>query len=350
MNDNSLPAVQSITEIAPVSIQNMKNQVIAIQQAMKDIMVKDVHFGVIPGTDKPTLLKPGAEKIGLLFRLAPTFKEEVIERGNGHREVRVVCTLTHPTGVVVAQGLGVCSTLESKYRWRKGQRLCPNCGSEAIIKGKAEYGGGWLCFAKKGGCGAKFPDGDKAIEEQQTDRVENPDIADTYNTVMKMALKRAHVGAIISGTAASDLFNQDMEDLGANADAAKGESDHSKKAEAGNNRPAQQPQQSNGGPINWESFKYRYHLPHKKEGKDMDAVRAWLKKQGFKFNAEDKHWYGNLMVDKIAEYIRPREGDAPAQEPEVLPADDNRQAALSPDDDRPAWDISDMDDDDMPNF
>lgn len=40
-----------------------------------------------------------------------------------------------------------------------GDRLCPQCQKPAIIKGRAEYGGGWLCFKKKGGCGAKFPDG-----------------------------------------------------------------------------------------------------------------------------------------------------------------------------------------------
>jgi hypothetical protein len=33
---------------------------------------------------------------------------------------------------------------------------CPTCGKDAIIKGKAEYGGGWLCYKQKGGCGAKF--------------------------------------------------------------------------------------------------------------------------------------------------------------------------------------------------
>ena len=41
---------------------------------------------------------------------------------------------------------------------RGKQNLCPKCGKSAIIKGKAEYGGGWLCFGKKGGCGAKFTD------------------------------------------------------------------------------------------------------------------------------------------------------------------------------------------------
>lgn len=34
---------------------------------------------------------------------------------------------------------------------------CPGCGeTKAVIKGKAEYGGGYLCFKKKGGCGAKW--------------------------------------------------------------------------------------------------------------------------------------------------------------------------------------------------
>jgi hypothetical protein len=34
--------------------------------------------------------------------------------------------------------------------------VCPRCGKDAIIKGKEEYGGGWLCYKAKGGCGAKF--------------------------------------------------------------------------------------------------------------------------------------------------------------------------------------------------
>ena len=36
---------------------------------------------------------------------------------------------------------------------------CPVCGKRAIIKGREEYGGGWLCFNKRGGCGAKWPEG-----------------------------------------------------------------------------------------------------------------------------------------------------------------------------------------------
>jgi hypothetical protein len=102
--------------------------------------------------------------------------------------------------------------MESKYRFRGGARKCPKCGKETIIKGKAEYGGGWLCFVKKGGCGFKWPDGAAEIESQSVEKVENENPADHYNTVLKMAKKRAFVDATITATAASDIFTQDIGD------------------------------------------------------------------------------------------------------------------------------------------
>jgi hypothetical protein len=51
---------------------------------------------------------------------------------------------------------------------------CPECGkSKAVIKGKAEYGGGWLCFGKKGGCGAKWQD-EADISDSATKTPSNP--------------------------------------------------------------------------------------------------------------------------------------------------------------------------------
>ena len=35
------------------------------------------------------------------------------------------------------------------------------------MKGKPEYGGGWICFKRRGGCGAKFADDDASIIGQQ---------------------------------------------------------------------------------------------------------------------------------------------------------------------------------------
>src|SRR3990167_11218552 len=103
--------------------------------------------------------------------------------------------------------------METKHRYRGGKRKCPQCGAEAIIKGREEYGGGWVCFAKKGGCGEKFKDDDTEITGQAEGKVENPDIADQYNTVLKMACKRAKVDGCLSATACSDIFTQDIEDF-----------------------------------------------------------------------------------------------------------------------------------------
>ncbi len=54
---------------------------------------------------------------------------------------------------------------------------------------------------------------DHRIVGQEVGRKENPDIADTYNTVLKMAKKRAFVDASLTATAASDIFTQDVEDM-----------------------------------------------------------------------------------------------------------------------------------------
>lgn len=218
-----------------MSPDTVMRQVKLIQQVMKEAMTEGEHYGVIPGTEKqcpdcrgegckkckgtgkigkPSLYKPGAEKLSLTFRLSPSY--EVIEKElpKGHREYRIKCTLIHiPSQTIFGEGVGSCSTMEGKYRFRKADQKCPKCGKETIIKGKKEYGGGWICYVKKGGCGAKFKDGDPEIENQSMGRIEHDNPADYYNTVLKMAKKRAHVDATLTATAASDIFTQDLEDM-----------------------------------------------------------------------------------------------------------------------------------------
>ncbi len=207
------PNVPAIHEHA-FSAENLKRNVDIVRSCMEAVMRPNHHYGKIPGCgDKPALLKPGAEVLSMAFRFAPTFSVDQTDMGNGHREYSVTCSLAHgPTGGYIGQGLGSCSTMEGKYRFRKAERSCPECGQEAIIKGKPEYGGGWLCYAKKGGCGAKFQAGDDAIEAQVVGQVEQGNPADYYNTCLKMAKKRAFVDAILTCTAASDVFTQDIEE------------------------------------------------------------------------------------------------------------------------------------------
>ncbi len=184
--------------------------------AMRDVLTDGVDYGKIPGTgDKPTLLKAGAENLSFLFGLRPTF--ELIDRiedwDRGLFYYRYRCTLHDGAARVVANSEGSCNTRETKYRYRNEDRKCPKCGKTTIIKGKVEYGGGWLCYAKKGGCGAKFSDGDPAIESQVIGKVENSEPYELVNTVQKMAQKRALVAAVLVGTGASQFFTQDVEDM-----------------------------------------------------------------------------------------------------------------------------------------
>ena len=200
--------------IGALSVQDVQSQVNLIQHVMRQVMQKDQHYGVIPGTGtKPTLLKAGAEKLCLTFRLDPQYEIEQQQDGN-HLTIISKCILHHiPSGQRFGSGMGSCSTKESKYAYRSGGRKCPQCGAESIIKGREEYGGGWICFAKKGGCGAKFLEKDDAITSQSVGRIPNEDLADQYNTVLKMANKRSLVAAVLNSTAASDIFTQDIEDM-----------------------------------------------------------------------------------------------------------------------------------------
>ena len=201
--------------IGALSIVDVKSQVNLIQHIMREVMQEGEHYGAIPGFDskKKSLFKAGAEKLCLVFRLDPQYEIETKQNGI-HREIVSKCTLYHiPTGQRYGSGMGSCSTMESKYAYRTAAAKCPQCHAEAIIKGKEEYGGGWVCYKKKGGCGAKFLDDDTQITGQVVGRIPNEDVADQYNTVLKMANKRSLVAAVLNTNAASDIFTQDIEDM-----------------------------------------------------------------------------------------------------------------------------------------
>ena len=191
-----------------MSIEELKKRANMVSKIKAELMKQDVHYGVIPGCGrKPTLLKNGAEMLCMAFRLASDTKVEIVPLGNEHREYTVTTTLTCG-GELVATGVGSCSTMESKYRYRGS--VMENTGKPvpkeywtskdpALLGGngfraKKDENGNWMIFAA----------GD--------DKMENPDIADTYNTVLKMASKRSLVDAVLKATGGSCEFTQDLED------------------------------------------------------------------------------------------------------------------------------------------
>jgi hypothetical protein len=206
--------------LAPaVTVQKALQAYQAKKELIDGIMKQGVDFGVIPGSSKPTLLKAGAEKATSFFGLSPRFKDAgIVEDWTGDQHngepffyYRRTCELWRGDHLVASVD-GSCNSWEKKYRYRGGERVCPNCGKPTIIKGKEEYGGGWLCFAKKGGCGQKFGDKDQSIIGQEVGQIKNVDIADQVNTLLKMADKRALVAATLIATGLSEYFTQDIED------------------------------------------------------------------------------------------------------------------------------------------
>lgn len=222
MNENTQEAIvvrESQAVAKPLTVNEIVAQVRLIQEVMEKVMRENEHFGKIPGCgDKPTLLKAGAEKLGMTFRLAASFDVEVIDLPNNHREYRVKCTLTNMgNGGFVGQGVGCCSTMEAKYRYRTGPRTSTgrpvpkeywDLRASEPAKAQAMLGG-------KGYSTMKDDNGMWVICEQG-EKVEHDNPADYLNTVLKMAKKRAHVDAILTATAASDIFTQDIDDLADN--------------------------------------------------------------------------------------------------------------------------------------
>jgi len=214
MNETT-QVIKAEADSTELSLEQVKRHVNLVQIVMRDVMQEGEHYGRIPGCGtKPCLLKPGAEKLNLTFRLAPSYEVRRTDLPGGHREYEVICTLTSiATGAVLGQGVGSCSTMESKYRYRVGE-------IEFVgIPVPSKY---WQTRDKRllGGEGfvpKKNPETGKwEIAKQQ--RVDHDNPADYYNTVLKMAKKRAHVDAILTVTAASDIFTQDIEELAENGE------------------------------------------------------------------------------------------------------------------------------------
>lgn len=185
----------------PATAEQVKQHVKLIDDLLRQVMKKGTHYDAIPGCgDKPALLKPGAEKVCLTFRLAQEFDVDVVDLPDGHKQYMVDCRLKHH-GEVVGQGIGICSTMEGKYRYRWDNTGVP-VPQEYWDDRDVDLLGGPNYVARKSN--------NKWLIYR---KVEHDNPADYYNTCIKMARKRAHVDATLSTTAASDIFEQGEDNL-----------------------------------------------------------------------------------------------------------------------------------------
>ena len=235
-----------------VSVQQAIQAWDDFQEIVKGRMKDGYHFAEIPGTQKPSLLDAGADLLCKMYGLSDVHPTDpsnnpgyVIEsmtedwdRNPPLFDYTVSCTLYNTrTGRAVRREMASCNSYEDRYRWREQKRKCPRCKAESIIKGNEEFGGGWVCWKKKGGCGAKFADGDAEIEDQVIGRVPNEDVANQKNTILQMAQKRAKVRAVRGATLAGEMFTQDTDQM-----FPSGQSDGQQETDKPKSRQVQQPQ------------------------------------------------------------------------------------------------------------
>ena len=149
----------SIIESTDISqVQGTLSKITEFQKLVNEHLKKDTDYGVIPGTAKPTLLKPGAEKLLMLMGLTSEFDilDSTRDFEEGFFQYQVKCQL-FKNGVLLTEGLGSANTKESKYRKQNAYTI--------------------------------------------------------DNTILKMAKKRALVDAALIVGSLSQIFTQDMEDL-----------------------------------------------------------------------------------------------------------------------------------------
>src|SRR2546423_14329948 len=70
----ALVAVERARFMPAMSIESAVERYNAVTEFVSRVLRKDVDYGVIPGTEKRTLLKPGAEKLTTFFGLSTRFQ------------------------------------------------------------------------------------------------------------------------------------------------------------------------------------------------------------------------------------------------------------------------------------
>ncbi|GLB59192.1 hypothetical protein [Cytobacillus sp. NCCP-133] len=143
-----------------ISLREAKERIKLLEQFVREMMTEGVDYGKIEGFDKPTLLKPGAEKLCDIFGFSKQVsiinRIENWEKGIFAYEVKVTL-ISKQTGLMEAEGIGTCNNKEKAYI--------------------------------------------------------NQDPFSVINTLLKMAKKRALIDAVLSATRASGIFTQDIEDF-----------------------------------------------------------------------------------------------------------------------------------------
>jgi hypothetical protein len=190
-------AVKNTSSLMPaLTMDEAAHRYNMVVEYTKKLMTDGKDYGVIPGTGKkPTLLKPGAEKLCSLFGLVPVFEvlDKITDFDKGMFYFQYLCKL-EKNGSIVGTGIGSCNSKEKKYRYRYVMEWE---ASDSDKENAVEI------ISVKGRNGRNY----------NKYKMENSEPFELVNTIDKMAQKRALVAATLIATNASEFFTQDIEDM-----------------------------------------------------------------------------------------------------------------------------------------
>lgn len=248
------------------NMERMKSMIELKRKFLQDNLKEGIEndYAVIPGTNKRSLLKPGAEKLldwhGLYPSIELMSEKEDWEIGLFAYTYR--CTIKQKgTNLPVSECDGDASSYESKYRfeWKYASDLPAGVDRDTLPQ--KEYG--------------------KTIKYQ----VIVANAADKRNTVRKMAQKRALLGATVLATATSDLFAADVDPEG----------DGEQTQPTGNGTTETKTAGDYGNPISDKQGKRLYAI--RMNAKIDDATfKVWLKAR---YGIEDDRAIGYKVYDEI---------------------------------------------------
>ena len=192
------PVTGEIVQYQPAAVEEYRPRILMapedareIDQALRDMMKAVLHegtdYGVIPGTNKPSLLKPGAEKLLQWFGFGHAMERVEIEHDPGGARLGVTyrCTVNKamPDGrvIIVATCEGYAGYDEERFFQTAEQAR-----------------------AKEENNARKYR---RQVNENKCVEYRAP-----WNSVIKMSQKRALVGSALQATSGSTLFTQDVED------------------------------------------------------------------------------------------------------------------------------------------
>ena len=123
-------AVSIIDSVDIKEITGTMAKIGQFQQVVQSQLKQNYDYGVIPGTQKPTLLKPGAEKILMLLGLRSEFdiadSTRDFEAGFFQYQVRAKL---YRGEVLITEGLGAANNRERRY-----QRQDPYTVDNTVLK------------------------------------------------------------------------------------------------------------------------------------------------------------------------------------------------------------------------